>query len=243
MSEKLQKVLIGCPTYDGHEHCIERFIQGLKNLSYRNFDVLFVDNSEKEDYAKKIKNAGYQVVRNPSSKEKISKIVDNRNKIIQHAIEKKYDYLFFVDTDVLLPTDAIEKLLSVKQPITSGVYLGALPVQGEIKIAPVLFEFSDKKDYIKIIPLNEVLDELVFGIAACGFGCCMIEREVIEKVKLRYNEQTKSGEDILFCADARKNFGYPVFVNTAVKCTHMVVGGDLDFPAGVANFSFETDVY
>lgn len=243
MKEKLPKILVGCPTYDGHSHCISRFTDGLKNLTYKNFDVLFVDNSQNEDYAKKIRESGYEVVRNPSSKEKIINIVENRNKIIQRAIEKKYDYLFFVDTDVLLPVDAIQKLLSVKQPIASGVYLGGLPIQGETRIAPVLFDFSDKKDYVKIIPLNDVMEEIIFGIAACGFGCCLIEREVLEKVKLRYNEQTKSGEDVLFCADARKNFGYPTFVNTAVKCTHMVLGGDLVFPAGIAAFSFEQEIY
>lgn len=241
MVQKPLRILIGCPTYDGQAHCIERFMQGLKELTYKNYDVVFVDNSLNDAFAQKIKTCNYEVIRNPAQGERIVNIVNNRKIIITRALEKKYDYLFFVDTDVLLPPNAIQKLLAVKQPISSGVYLSGLPVSGSLRIAPVLYDFSEKEDYYKIIPMNDVMEDLIFEIAACGFGCCLIRREVLEKVQLRYNEKIQSGEDIFFCYDARK-LGYRTFVNTTVRCTHMVADGDVTFPAGVAHFSVEYDL-
>lgn len=240
--ENIPKILIGCPTYDGHAHCIQRFIESLKNLSYKNFDVLFVDNSLQDSYAKLISDAGYEVLRNPASGERIVNIINNRNLVIQRALEKKYDYLFFVDTDILLPVGAIEKLLAVDQPVVSGVYLGGLKIGNDVKIAPVLYDFSEREDYVKLFPMNDVLDDLVLAVAACGFGCCLVRADVLEKVKLRFSEKTMSGEDVLFCHDAR-NLGYKIFANTGVKCTHIASSGDIEFPAGVANFSFETEIY
>ncbi len=242
MAQKIQKVLVGCPTYDGQKHCIDRFMHALKKLTYKNFDVLFVDNSETDEFAQRIRKEGYEVIRNPIAEEKIVRIVSNRNKIIERMLLKKYDCLFFADTDVLLPEDAIENLLIVNQAIVSGVYLSGLKFSEGIKIAPVLYDFSEQEDYVQIVPMNEVMDDKIFEIAACGFGCCLIKREVIEKVKIRYSEKSKGGEDLLFCNDARKNFGYKTVVNTAVKCVHMTPAGDVEFPAGLANFSLEYDM-
>jgi len=242
MAQKTPKILVGCPTYDGQAHCIERFMESLKKLVYKNFDVIFVDNSLDESFARKISSKKYEVIRNPSQKEKIVRIVENRNKIITRVLEKEYDYLFFADTDVLLPEDAIEKLLKTDKPIATGVYLGGLKFHDGVKIAPVLYDFAEQQDYVKIVPMNNVMDEKIFEVAGCGFGCCLIKKEVLEKVKLRYSETSKGGEDLLFCHDARKNFGYKTFVNTSVKCVHMIASGDLTFPAGLANFSFDYEI-
>ncbi|MBI4140797.1 glycosyltransferase family 2 protein [Candidatus Woesearchaeota archaeon] len=242
MSQKQPKILMGCPTSDGHAHCIQRFLTALKQLTYTNYDVLFADNSIQEKHAQLIKSYGYETIRNPSkNKDRIIDIISNRNIIIKRAVEKKYDYLFFVDTDVLLPPDAIEKLLSPDQPIVSGVYLGGQKFSNETKIAPVLYELTANENYLRSVPLNNVMEDLVYEIAASGMGCVLIQREVLEKVKLRYSEKIMSGEDVLFCHDARK-LGYRTFVNTSVRCTHMVSEGDITFPAGIANFSFQYDV-
>lgn len=237
-----KKVLVGCPTYDGHERCMDRFIESIKSLSNNDFGVLFVDNSKTDAYANKIGLRGFEVIRMVPVENRVQNILLNRNKIIEHAIQKKYDYLFFVDTDVLIPEDALEKLLLLNVPIATGVYLGGLKTNnGGVVIAPVLYDFSDDEEYIKMVPMNTVLDDAVFEVAACGFGCCLIKREVFEKVSLRLSEKSGSGEDVLFCHDARKNFGFQTFVDTSIRCTHMAPDGDITFPAGVAHFSFGYD--
>ena len=48
------RILIGCPTSYHKEYCLERYITGLKNIQYPNFDILLVDNSDNDEYYKKI---------------------------------------------------------------------------------------------------------------------------------------------------------------------------------------------
>ena len=36
----------------------------------------------------------------------------SRNLIVEHAISNNYDYIFWVDTDMIVPKDALIKLLS-----------------------------------------------------------------------------------------------------------------------------------
>ena len=54
MTSNLPKVLVACPTYSGMSYCLDRFIERIKDLSYANYDVLIIDNSEGEEYFNKL---------------------------------------------------------------------------------------------------------------------------------------------------------------------------------------------
>ncbi len=232
----MARILIGCPTYSGKNYCIKRFLERLA-LVKQESDVLFVDNSEDEEHAESIRAAGFEVVRTKKQSDIIATIIHNRQVIIDRALEKKYDFVFFLDTDVLPPEDVVARLVAQKKDIITGVYVGMMKVQGRIRVTPVLYDFSQKKDYFRPIPLNAIFDDEVREIAASGFGCVLIARHVFEKVKIRYNKELGSGEDIPFCRDARELHGLKTFVDTSIKCTHMQKDRDLNIPAGVASFS------
>ena len=42
MNEK--KVLIGCPVYFKYKYCVDQYIEAIKKLNYKNYDLLLVDN-------------------------------------------------------------------------------------------------------------------------------------------------------------------------------------------------------
>ncbi len=44
------KVLVGCPTSDYKEECLEEYAEAVKNLSYDNYEVLLIDNSKGNEY-------------------------------------------------------------------------------------------------------------------------------------------------------------------------------------------------
>ncbi len=73
------KVLVGCPTSDLKGYALERYIEGVKALDYKNFDVLIVDNSKSEEYLKRIKSLGIPVVKGPYSDSARQRIIDSRN--------------------------------------------------------------------------------------------------------------------------------------------------------------------
>ncbi len=240
--KSIPKVLVGCPTYGGHGFCIKRFLTSLKEIRYPDFDVLFVDNSEKEDHANLIKSQGYEVIRNKEkTDDKVHAIIQNRNILIKRVLEKDYDYLLFLDTDVLAPERVIEKLVSHNKDIVSGVCPGRQKIKGRSLIAPVIYDFADKEGYVKPIPINKILEDTFFEIAACGFGCCLIKKEVLQKINLRYNKELGGGEDFPFCKDAREK-GYKIFADTSIRCTHMHADKDLEFPISVAGFGIRYDI-
>jgi len=116
------KVLIGCPISDYKRYCIDEYLEGIKNLTYSNFDLFLVDNSETSDFYEEIKSKGIDVERieyAPSAKERI---VKSRNIILDKFLDGDYDYFFSLEMGVIPLTDIIEKLLESNKEIVSGVY-------------------------------------------------------------------------------------------------------------------------
>src|SRR3989338_7708159 len=44
------RILIGCPTSDYKEYSLKEYLEGIKNLTYKNFDLVLVDNSKNDYY-------------------------------------------------------------------------------------------------------------------------------------------------------------------------------------------------
>jgi len=56
------KILIGCVTFDGHAYCIETFLHNFEKFTYKNFDVVFVNNSEKDEHKEVIEKHKFKVI-------------------------------------------------------------------------------------------------------------------------------------------------------------------------------------
>jgi len=50
------RILIGCPTSDYKEYSLKEYLEGIKNLTYKNFDLVLVDNSKNDYYFNKLLN-------------------------------------------------------------------------------------------------------------------------------------------------------------------------------------------
>lgn len=224
------RILVGCPTSYRHSHSIKQFIACLKELTYPDFDVLFVDETEGEDFAGYLRSNGYKVIKSsPKSEAKIGRIIENRNIIIDYCIKNNYDFLFFLDTDVIPPKDVIERLVSHDKDIAAGVYLANQVINGIPKVLPVLRGLSEYKNFSRPIEIREIKENKVFEVFGCGFGCCLIKRAVLENVKLRFNLHLNSSEDFIFCYDARVQHGFRTYADTSVKCSHLAGSGIYNF--------------
>ena len=73
------KVLVGCPTSDYKSYCIEKYAESVKRLSYKNYDILIVDNSEKDGYFKRIKKLNLPVIRSKYFEGARDRIIESRN--------------------------------------------------------------------------------------------------------------------------------------------------------------------
>jgi glycosyltransferase involved in cell wall biosynthesis len=235
MANPAPKVLIGCVTYDKDSAYLESFLKSIREQQYTGYDLLFVDTSTAQGYDAVLRSSGAIVTRDSNDLDKpIKKITGGRAKVREHFLEHGYDYLFFVDTDVVLPKDALARLIADQKDAVGGIYLAIQNIQGKKVLLPVVADFTNEADSCRPMALWEVLNDRVKEVAWIGFGCMLISRKVLEKVSFRYYEKSMSGEDVAFCVDARKA-GFKVFGDFGVKCQHNIFppgdcrNKDLDF--------------
>ena len=237
------KVLVGCPTYDGGEYCINRFIERVKELTYPNYDILIVDNSEGDQYSKKIRDKGICVIKGPRFDMSVKTITNSRNMIINFAIKNGYDYLLNMDHDVIPPKNIIEELMSCDKDIVSGIYFGYYRSGGKLKVLPVAYrgineeEFEKMKkmglpDFIKShddlkrnLTEEEAQGEKILEVKIPSNGCMLLKKCVFEKVNydlLNFPDLNKTSDDIHFAESAKRN-GFKLYVYTKVKCKHLII--------------------
>lgn len=214
------RILIGVVTYDGHRYAIEKLLNAINEFTYKNFTLLFVDNSTNEDYKKFLEDKGHRVIKDSAEGTRIDRIIRGRNTLRKACLDGEYDYLFFLDTDVIPPTDVLERLVKHKKEVITGVYLGAANYDGKMEILPVLFSpLPDGR--IRTMRIREMLGNKLVPIAAAGLGCCLIQRSVLTNI-IFCNRGTSAtgGEDAAFFKDITRQ-GITAFADTSVKCFHM----------------------
>ena len=223
------RVLVGCPTYEGYRYCLKEYTRGVKALTYPDYDAVLVDNSQGNDYTHEIKLQGLDAIRGPHLKNVYERIVESRNILRDRMLKGKYDYFLSLEQDVIPPANVIEQLIRHEKNIVSGVYykLYAVNVKGKdgmVKqkktLLPLVFTFSNEKDKMNVCYPKDVEGDHFFKIRACGLGCVLISKRVLEKVKFRYDPAKSTFDDFLFCSDALDR-GFDIYTDTSVKCKHL----------------------
>jgi 2-polyprenyl-3-methyl-5-hydroxy-6-metoxy-1,4-benzoquinol methylase len=149
-----------------------------------------------------------------------STIVDKaRNDLVKMALNDNCDYVFFIDSDTLIPKGAIDSLLNMNVDIASGLY------------------FTKQKPYLPVARVKEgemhfFLEDFEFNqimeVQGVGMGCCLIKMDVFRKMEYPYFKlewrkhdgiEYQIAEDLYFCDEAIKA-GYKIHLNTGVVCEH-----------------------
>lgn len=149
----------------------------------------------------------------------------SRNSLIEHhlANNDKWTHIFFIDSDVVPPNDALVKLLQLDADIATGFYpifANHLPLW--------CIEGPGSTNFISLF---EELPKEPFATTACGGGCLLIRREVLTEIgwpwfKTEYQKifengkcGIKIGEDVFFCKKAIES-GFEVIAHPGVICSH-----------------------
>lgn len=251
----MPKILIATPTFQDHDYCLNRFISTLKNLIYKDKDILIVDNSKENNYFEKLSKINLpnlKVLKDNFVPNPLDRIVSSRNIIREFFLKNNYNYLLFLDQDVIPPLNVIEQLLSHKKEIISGVYHNYFTISGiQNVILPVIYTWANEKDIQHLLKNQEtfkktdpeIFEELkksqpdlrrqlsneevkenkLIKIRDCGLGCLLISKNVLGKIKFSLNEKG-TAEDLQFCKDARA-LNFEIFCDTSVKCSHLIKQG------------------
>lgn len=71
----------------------------------------------------------------------------------------------------------------------------------------------------KILTPEDIQGKGLIEIDYCGNACVMIKKEVLEKVKFRF--EGEFFDDVLFCKDAAM-LGYKIYADCSLKCKHIL---------------------
>jgi len=125
-------------------------------------------------------------------------------------------YVFWCDSDVILPPDAISVLahMAVEKGyhFVTGIYF-----QRECDHWPLVAHRSPNKGFQWIARWPE---GSVFPADGCGFGCVLTSVAMLQDIGEMWFNYEKFSEDFDFCVKA-KNKGYQLMVNSNVLCGHL----------------------
>ncbi len=176
----------------------------------------------------------------------IWKVASMKDRMIQKALDEKYDYLFLVDSDLVLHPRTIEHLLNTKKEIVSTIYWTSWTPGGTLYPQVWLSDQYSmyKKEENEQLTREDIsrrssqfLEKLqqpgtyeVGGLGACTLLSLPALQKGVNFKKI--NNISLHGEDRHFCVRAAA-LGLSLFVDTHLPAYHIYRDSDL---AGVDDF-------
>ena len=256
----MRRVLIGSPVHQSKE-ILQEFLISLEELNTTELEVdyCFVDdNSEVEakEILNNFKNKHIGKVKIFKSKAQDNYICDDythrwsqylvqkvtlfKNKIIDVALQGKYDYLFFIDSDIVLHPKTLKRLIETDKEIISNIFWTRWSQDG-LEMPQVWLQDSYSMHNFKsnqsvtpdqiAIETNRFMNMLkipgTYKVGGLG-ACTLIKRSALSK-GVNFNEVTNVsfwGEDRHFCIRAAV-LGVGLWVDTYYPAYHIYRKSDL----------------
>jgi glycosyltransferase involved in cell wall biosynthesis len=254
-----KRVLVGSPVYQKPE-ILQRFLNSLKNLNRNtvSIDYMFVDDNIDDNskellssFARECSNV--HIIKGNETGEYtcddethywndalMLKVGNYKNTIIDYALEKNYDYLFFIDSDLVIHQNLIEHLKLLNKDIVSEIFWCSWHT-GAPKLPNVwLYNGYDfyPRDLDKGLDKSEervfrekFLNKLsipgVYEVGGLG-ACTLISQKALE-IGANFKpikNITIPGEDRFFCIRAIV-LGLDLFVDTHYPAYHIYRDEDL----------------
>lgn len=142
-----------------------------------------------------------------------------RNTAATLCVKGEFDYLLFIDDDVLPPPDTLARLIACEADIAAGsVVIRGYPFDY------MCFRYTtDKQNNMRALSHYDDAYQIQ-EMDAVGFSCCLIKRSLIEKVEPPYFiTGVNHTEDVYFCLKARQvDPVCRIVVDTQLVCGHIL---------------------
>lgn len=143
-----------------------------------------------------------------------------RNTCIKEFLEDYWDYLFFIDSDIVPPVETLEKLVAADKDVIGAVCFSWKPDDNGIMFPyPVTVKYAKDGNYERYY--GQGIEE----VDATGGACLMIKREVLEKVdrpcEVMYhaNGTASLDGDFRMCQKFQEA-GFKIFIDFSLVCSH-----------------------
>lgn len=162
-------------------------------------------------------------------------IAGNRNILFNTWLNEEYtDWLLWVDSDIVLTSDAVLKLWNsahpTERPVVSGLYFVTYQKeQSMFKAVPAIYKQSEKDPMLYDSIMDFKPDSLI-EVDCSGLGFVLIHRNAARKMvehhgdidffQLRPGEDNFYAEDFVFFRNV-KEAGVPVYAHTGAAVEHI----------------------
>jgi len=217
------KVLVFAPISQVKDYCLPQWLEHISNLTYENYHVYLVDNSDDSNFFKKyadsFPNIDYSWY-NPKGLRSQDFIAQSQEKGRQYAINGKFDYIMSIECDVFPPLDVIERLLNHKNDVVCGIYQWGFGDNRKplIQVAEH-FDTHFQNRNMQFDEAYHFVDGTTKDIFHAGIGCALISAKVFYKIFFRSEQDSDAHSDTWFAFDCwMRNFN--IVADTSVFCLH-----------------------
>lgn len=222
--------MIASPFYEQKGYCAIDYFVNIAKMVHPNKQYFFVDTSKTKDFMVSLKDylsdegLNFPMEHIPYTDTTRKRQMIAYNLILKRFLESDCTHLFVVESDVFPHKYTLQLLLEHNKPVVSATYW--LGLEGQQKMLCwtnqafncVTKRGEKKSTFSSNFEKPEHVDGKLRSVkGGCGFGCCLIKREVIEKLpKMRIgalHADTYFHEDLQF-------MGIPRYIDTRIVCEH-----------------------
>lgn len=145
-----------------------------------------------------------------------------RNLLVTYALDvpTKPTHIFWMDSDMIVGTDTVARLMARDKPIVGGLYHQRVP-----PFHPVAYVHHDERR-VRFVDLGEDDPSGLVKVAGMGLGCCLVEIQVYLDMADRFDDvrwhrvEEGVGEDVTFFRRVEE-MGIEVFLDCDVRAGHV----------------------
>jgi hypothetical protein len=234
------KVLVCCPTASVKNYCFHKWIDNVMNFSYPNFEIRLFDNTNDKGINAKHLNDIFEakfgqyayekgmffaqnslLINNSNSRNVVENMCYSHNDCREYALTNSFDYILHLESDIFPETDIIESLMFHKKDVVGANYYID---EGAFRRLMIQTNVDVGFNYITSLSLDAKQDlDFMNGelkkVAAIGLGCVLISKNVLKKIKFRYEKGVFKHPDSYFSEDCLR-FGIDIYSDTQKICAH-----------------------
>ena len=193
----LKNVFIGSITDERKSSIKETFVNSINSLTYPH-DFKLIDTTDWWDIPTDIET-----------------IVKGRNQLRDYFLSGNYEYFLAVDSDVIIPPDSIERLISHNKDIVSfKVHF----LKNGVEV-PAAWKHRFENG-VKGFTWKELKKPQLLKVWGGSLAIALIKRKVLKEVKFRC-PIIERGEDYWFMRDCESKFEW--WLDTSIRVNHITI--------------------
>lgn len=158
-----------------------------------------------------------------------SLVYDSRNKLADYAVKNGFDYILFLDSDMVFEPDMLERMtesIGERDFLTALCFSRRPPNYRPCIYRRLGYQVDQKQQQLSLYSdiLYEYPEDEAFEIEGSGMACVLMRVSMVEKVTktkgLPFSPLIGFGEDLSFCIKARA-CGYKLYCDPGIKIGHI----------------------